>query len=120
MLTDKKEEHGISKEEHDLIPKNIRTEILDYLSVIGTVFLICGPILAPFYLLGYQIYTYLKTGTCISFTIIELAAFIDIEWAICPNDWIGIWNILNSTPLLVLLLFISLIAVFISTKVISD
>lgn len=47
---------------------------------------------------GFQIYWYLKNGSWMPLSLIDVASKLDVAWAQSPNDWVGIWEILNYVP----------------------
>ncbi len=55
----------------------------------------------------YQIYNYLKTGTWLRISIINAFVLFENKWAINPNDWGGLWAVLNKTPLSISLISFS-------------
>ena len=57
---------------------------------------------------GYQVYYYLKNGTWFSISLIDSFAYIGSDWALQPNNWYGIWNLLNKIPLSMMLAFIAI------------
>lgn len=76
------------------ISKNISQKTLDkfenieFIFTMGGCFLLCCT-------LGYQIYLFLKTGLWVGFSIIDALDYFNILWAKQPDNWRGIWNILN-------------------------
>lgn len=48
---------------------------------------------------GYQVYLYLKFGKWHAITIITFLQNLDCQWALIPNDWIGIWKIFNNVEI---------------------
>ena len=55
--------------------------------------------LAGFGFLLFQVYLYFKTGHWVSPSIINGLVSLGVEWAKYPNDWYGIWKILDKLPL---------------------
>jgi hypothetical protein len=57
----------------------------------------------------FQKYEYLKQGEWVSFSVIDGLMFIDSSWAKEPDDWLGVWKILNTFPLSLSLIIIAFI-----------
>ena len=85
-------------------------EIVNYRDLIGGIALLIG-ILAPICIFGYQILTYLKTGFWQSISVINVMQYYGIKWAFVPNDWLGLWKLLNmvniSVPIFIIFSWIS-------------
>lgn len=79
--------------------------------------LLCLSIFCPFFVIGYQIFLYLKNGFWQSLSIIDVLSYFNIPWAVWPNDWIGLWKVLNfiniSIPVSFIFLILACIAGFI-------
>lgn len=88
---------------------------LEYFNIILTVFMLLL-FFAPFFLLWYQFFFYLKKGIWISFSVLEVLSYFDFSWIKQPNDWLGIWKFLNKLPLFFGLSFISVITWPITSK----
>jgi hypothetical protein len=50
-------------------------------------------------ILGVQIYEYLRNGSWHSLSVISLLQFFDVEWALMPSDWMGLYNMMDIVPL---------------------
>ena len=69
----------------------------------------CAIFLSGIGIVSFQIYEYLKQGEWLSFTVIDGLLFIDSSWAKEPDDWLGIWKILNTIPLSLALIILAFI-----------
>src|SRR3970040_483024 len=49
--------------------------------------------------IAFQLYAWLRTGAWEPISVVTLLAFVGLEWAISPNDWLGVHRILNFIPL---------------------
>lgn len=58
-------------------------------------------LLAGIGLLGWQIFTWLYSGTWVSVSLLDVLAWGDPEneWVRNPTDWIGLWKLLAAVPL---------------------
>ena len=56
-------------------------------------------IMAPFGVLVYQIYWYLRIGEWEPLSVITGLRWMKVDWAFHPNEWIGLYKILNDMPL---------------------
>lgn len=56
-----------------------------------------------------QIYTYLKLGEWQPYSIVDSFKSVGLKWASTPNDWIGLWEVLNFMPLSLVLIILSLV-----------
>jgi len=61
-------------------------------------------LLGGLFIIGKQIYFYLKDGVWNSVSIIDGLVELNMKWAINPQDWVGVWSILDLLPLSVTLL----------------
>jgi hypothetical protein len=59
---------------------------------------------------GYQVYSYLRFGSWLPFSVIDLMVIFNIEWAESPIDWLGVWEILNKIPVSVFFIGLSILA----------
>lgn len=64
--------------------------------------------LSGFGVVIYQAYIYLKNGLWHPISSIDALVLLEVEWAISPSDWFGIWKILNQIPLSILVIIFSL------------
>ncbi len=72
-------------------------------------------IFAPLGILGWQAYGYLRNGQWISLSVLDAFRWMDVKWAFAPTDWIGLYKLLESTPLSVGV-FITFLLLFFSLK----
>jgi hypothetical protein len=63
-------------------------------------------------IVAWQIYTYLKDGEWQSVSLITCLQYFNNTWATTPNDWQGLWNVLNMIPLSIMLLVIAATILF--------
>jgi hypothetical protein len=49
--------------------------------------------------LGWQVYEFLRFNFWTPVSVITALEWMKVGWAINPNDWIGLYNILIKTPL---------------------
>jgi len=69
-------------------------------SIFNLICIIIGlSIFVPLGILSYQTYWYLRIGEWHSFSVITGLRWLNIQWAFYPNDWIGIYKILDEFPL---------------------
>ena len=57
---------------------------------------------------AYQVYNYLKAGYWQSISIIDALKSVDIQWAVYPQDWVGLWSVLDFVPLSIFILFLGI------------
>jgi hypothetical protein len=50
-------------------------------------------------LLGWQAYEYLRYSFWTPISIITMLEWMKVGWALNPTDWLGLYNLLNKTPL---------------------
>jgi hypothetical protein len=50
-------------------------------------------------ILGYQSYVWLRTGQWVPISIVSLLGYLGFEWAVAPDDWLGVHRVLGSIPL---------------------
>ena len=62
--------------------------------------------------LVYQIYTYLQTGTWIPISLITAFQWLGAEWAITPNSWHGLYEVLDFIPLSLTIFVLGVITAF--------
>ena len=63
-------------------------------------------------IITWQIYIYLKNDEWNSVSLITGLKYLNNSWAAHPNDWEGLWNILNMVPLSVILLVLAATILF--------
>lgn len=51
------------------------------------------------WVVGKQCYTYLRYGVWESRSVIDLMRFFGSNWAASPDDWIGLYNVLEWMPM---------------------
>ena len=47
----------------------------------------------------WQIYIFLKSGQWLSLSVISALNWCQVEWAIVPTEWFGLYKVLNWLPL---------------------
>ncbi len=57
-------------------------------------------------ILLYQAYEYLRLGVAPAYSVVTAMVLLGIDWAIAPSDWVGLFRILSSTPLSLVLIVI--------------
>lgn len=62
--------------------------------IVGSALMLCG-----LCVLGWQIYDYLRFNFWTPISIITALEWMKVGWAMYPNDWVGLHNILLKTPL---------------------
>jgi hypothetical protein len=71
--------------------------------IVGLVYsvalLICGV-----GIVGWQVYGYLRYNIWTPVSPITVLEWLNIKWALNPNDWIGLYNLLKMIPLSVLMI----------------
>ncbi len=70
----------------------------------------------PIFIIGYQVFTYLQTGTWVPISIITLFKWIGMPWAINPQNWFGMYNILDAMPLSITVFVLSIVIALISDE----
>lgn len=60
-------------------------------------------------LVGGQCYFYLMYGEWISVSVIDVVSMLDEKYLTQPDSWVGVWKILNKTPLAAALVVLSAI-----------
>jgi hypothetical protein len=45
--------------------------------------------------LGWRVYRYLRTGVWFPESLIDSLAWLGNDWAVVPDDWYGVWYILD-------------------------
>lgn len=89
-----------------------KVEIFSRNLVHGAIFLIGSAfVLLAIGIILIQIYDFLRTGSWESFTVIHFLTDLGSEWAIEPNNWYGLWNILSYIPMSIATLIIGLVVV---------
>lgn len=73
------------------------------LSLLGILFTI------GLFIFGWQIYVYFRSGFRVSYSIIDVLKYINIDWAHQPSDWIGFYNMFDSIPASLGLMVVGLI-----------
>src|SRR2546427_732163 len=61
--------------------------------------LLVGGILAAVGIIGWHLYSYLRSGEWPPLSIITVLLWLDIDWVRSPSDWAGVHKILNVIPL---------------------
>jgi hypothetical protein len=87
--------------------KNRFEPLIDVILTCTAIFFLLCAILGPIISLSYQILKYLKTGFWPSLSIIDIMKYFEINWATSPNDWFGLWQILNFLNFSILIFFFS-------------
>ena len=59
----------------------------------------------------WQIYGYLRFEVWRSVSVVDVLRFAEIRWAFLPNDWLGLYRVLDWTPISV---FLPLLGVFLA------
>jgi hypothetical protein len=58
---------------------------------------------AAVFLLGYQVYVYLKRGAWVALSLVDGLLYISGKnpplWLLYPDDWVGLHTLLDKTPL---------------------
>jgi hypothetical protein len=61
--------------------------------------------LAAVFVLGYQVYLYLKSGAWVALSVIDGLLYLFRKnpplWLLYPDDWVGVHKLLDKTPLAV-------------------
>lgn len=61
--------------------------------LIGSCVLVAG-----FGVICFQLYQFLRLGEWQSISVIDSLAYFEVQWALRPTDWIGVWEILKKVP----------------------
>lgn len=89
----------------NVIKKNIVEPICSLLGLLFIFLAILGPILT----ICYQMLEYLKKGFWGSLSLIDVMRYFKIKWALMPQDWFGLWNLLNFINVAFFIFFIFLL-----------
>ena len=81
----------------------------DWFGAIIYILILGSSLLGGLFIIGMQIFFYLKEGAWNSVSIIDGLVELNLKWAINPQDWLGLWNILDFLPLSVSLLVLGFI-----------
>lgn len=60
---------------------------------------------------GYQVYLFLKEGIWEMTSIIDVLVWLEMKWAIDPDDWLGVWKILDKIPVGLVLIIIGALVI---------
>ena len=87
-------------------------------NVSGSIFLltVLGGLLSPICILGWQLYQYLRYDEWIGVSVITGLQALGMEWALYPDDWLGLYELLD----MIHLGFGLLICSFLVAYLISD
>lgn len=84
-------------------------KLIEFILINASGYLIFAGILMPILILSYQVYIYSRTGTWITFSVIDLLSYLNFQWAKYPTDWLGIWKVFNflhaSIPISIMLIY---------------
>src|SRR5437016_2170004 len=50
-------------------------------------------------IVGWQLYSYLRSGAWPSLSIMSVLLWLDVDWARAPSDWVGVHKLLSQLPL---------------------
>lgn len=64
-------------------------------------------LLAGILILALQAYNYLKLGAWSWFSVIDVLLYFNNSWSNEPLNWIGLWNILSNTPVIIIFFALS-------------
>jgi len=72
-------------------------------------------VVLPIPIIGWQIYSYLKTGEWLPISMLDGLAWLGLDWARIPNqpNWVGLHEILTFMPLSIGLWLVALISLII-------
>ncbi len=77
--------------------------VIIVLSILSAIFTI------GLFILGWQVYGYFRYGSWVSYSMIDVFKYLNIDWAHYPADWIGFYNMFDSIPASIGLMVIGLI-----------
>src|SRR5215510_5171308 len=87
-------------------------------------FLCYGSLFAAVVVLGYQIIFYLQNGVWRPLSAIDglvhLSGENSSDWLLHPQDWIGLHNLLDKTPLSLALFLLAVVAFFLLLKIVAE
>src|SRR5690349_19132117 len=67
-------------------------------------------------LLGLQVYAFLQSGVWIGISVLDVLKSFGVQWAIAPDSWLGIHQIIAQLPLSFVLGGVTLLAYFFAAE----
>jgi hypothetical protein len=87
------------------------------LLVLALFFLSLGLFFGGIAVIGYQIYSYLKHGSWISKSLLDIYLDYEVHLIVNLNDWVGIIKILEFVPLSLTLIFLAVVIFLFSESI---
>ena len=66
------------------------------------------PLISAVWIFVWQVFTYLRQGNWIPFSLLDGLAWLKVPWAVTPTDWLGLHNLLNQVHVSIGLLLLSI------------
>jgi len=76
--------------------------------------LFLGILLLP---LIVQVLYFLKTGHWLPVSLITVLQWVGCNWALTPNDWYGLWKVLNTIHLSILIIILFILIALIAAGI---
>lgn len=78
---------------------NISKVFNEFISIVAVLVLVIAPAIAGVAMLGWQIFGYLSDGVWHPYSVVDVLASLQVQWAAAPHAWLGVHEILAGTPL---------------------
>jgi len=107
---------GVLIEIYEVIIRALKKLFATCLGITSAGFFLGIPVL-----ILYQVYLYLRYGQWQSYSAIDGLIYVSPAWGRRPDDWVGVWEMLSSTPLslafLILAFLFGLLTIYVSDTI---